>query len=54
VLITGEMLIGICSLALQLYRPHSDDTGYDDNTSGNRSNSSTRSSRRMINDNNDE
>ena len=40
VLITGEMLIGICSLALQLYKSNSDD----DDDSGDRRRRSRNSS----------
>ena len=46
VLITGEMLIGICSLALQLYKSNSDDDDDDDDDddSGDRRRHSSNSS----------
>jgi hypothetical protein len=46
VLITGEMLIGICSLALQLYKSNSDDDDDDDDDSGGRRKRSSNSSGR--------
>ena len=44
VLITGEMLIGICSLALQLYKSNSDDDDDSDDDSGDRRRRSSNSS----------
>jgi hypothetical protein len=46
VLITGEMLIGICSLALQLYKSNSDDGDDDDSGDRRRRSSNSSGSRR--------